>query len=89
MEYSKLLVNLQQNKLRMEQNNLFKFTPLRTRNGRYCTKEQLRIERVDNENKRLLYERDKYYRAWLSVSSKASRLERELQELKSKIGGLI
>lgn len=69
-------------------NLLFKtrdFLPLRTKDGRFCTKEQQRQERVDDENKRLRYERDKYYRAWLAAAKKTTELGRELQLLKDKI----
>lgn len=71
------------------QQSLFKAPPLRLSDGRFCTKEQYKAERTRNENKRLRLERDKYYRAWLAASSKASRLDRELRELKKKIGGLL
>lgn len=73
----------------MTQQFLLKEEPLRLGNGRFCTIEQLRIEQVDSENLRLRLERDKYRRAWLASSSKASRLERELVELKERIGGLL
>lgn len=73
----------------MEELRLFKQAPLRTKNGRYCTKEQLRIERVDFTNKTLTLERDKYYRAWAAAAAKATRLERELTNLKKKIGELV
>ena len=62
-----------------KQKLLFEFPKLRTRNGRFCTKEQFRTERVDSDNTRLRYERDKYYRAWIAVSKKAAYLERELK----------
>lgn len=71
------------------QQNLFKEQPLRRSNGRYCTKEQYLSERVDEENKRLRMERDKYYRAWLVVVNDNERLTRELMVLKSKIGELL
>lgn len=73
----------------MEQATLFKEQPLRRSNGRYCTQEQYRQEKVDSENKMLRFERDKYFRMWLTASNKASRLERELTELKKKIGELL
>ena len=66
----------------MKQLRLFKEQPVRSSNGRYCTREQLRVERVDGENKRLRFERDKYLRAWMAVSERVSKLERELKELK-------
>lgn len=72
----------------MEQ-ELFKHPPLRLRNGRYCTKDQLRHENVDSENKRLRFEREKYLRAWLASESKACKLERELSTLKEKIKALL
>jgi hypothetical protein len=62
---------------------LFKEHPLRRSNGRYCTKEQYAQDRVHNENKRLRYERDKYYRMYLAVANDNVRLERKLAELKS------
>lgn len=69
----------------MVQKQLFKHPPLRRSNGRYCTKEQYRTDRVDSENKQLRYERDKYYRAWMAVASENEQLRRELIVLKSKI----
>ena len=73
----------------MEQATLFKEHPLRRSNGRYCTQEQYRQEKVYSENKMLRFERDRYFRMWLTASNKASRLERKLTELKKKIGELI
>lgn len=71
------------------QKTLFKHERLRSRNGRFCTKEQLLNERVEDENKRLRFDKEKYYRAWLAASERASRLERELTELKNKINVLL
>lgn len=65
---------------------LFKQEPLRLDNGRYCTKEQYHTARVESENKRLRYERDKYYRAWLSLSKRVSQLERDLKAVNDLIG---
>lgn len=72
-----------------QQLSLFKQAQPRRNNGRFCTPEQMRVERVDNTNKLLRYERDKFYRMWLAASKKASRLERELVKIKEKIGGLM
>lgn len=71
------------------QQTLFKQERLRSRNGRFCTKEQLLNERIEDENKRLRFDKEKYYRAWLAAAERASRLERELEELKRKINVLI
>jgi len=68
-----------------QQTTMFKQHRLRRKNGRYCTKEQYRQEMVDEDNKRLRMERDKYYRAWMAAAAKAGRLERELMILKAKI----
>lgn len=65
----------------MKEQNLFTYPQLRTRDGRYCTKEQYRREKVDGENQRLKYERDKYYRAWLAATATISRLERKLKSI--------
>lgn len=73
----------------MTQATLFKEEPLRRKDGRYCTQEQYRQEKVDSDNKILRFERDKYFRMWIAASNKASRLERELTELKWKIGELV
>lgn len=71
------------------QKTLLKQERLRSRNGRFCTKEQLLNERVEEENKRLRFDKEKYYRAWLAASERACRLERELTELKNKINVLL
>jgi hypothetical protein len=76
----------------MKKNNektLFKPLPLRRKNGKYCNKEQYRQEIIEEDNKRLRYERDKYMRAWLAAANKASKLEREILTLKAKIGELV
>lgn len=76
----------------MKENNektLFKPLPLRRKNGKYCNKEQYRQEIIEEDNKRLRYERDKYMRAWLAAADKASKLEREILTLKAKIGELV
>lgn len=76
----------------MKENNekkLFKPLPLRRKNGKYCNKEQYRQEIIEEDNKRLRYERDKYMRAWLAAANKASKLEREILTLKAKIGELV
>ena len=72
-----------------EQKLLFELPKLRTRNGRFCTKEQFRVECVDRENQRLRYDRDKYYRAWLAAAQRVAVLERELRTLKNKIKVLV
>lgn len=73
----------------MKKEQLFNQQPLRRKNGRYCSKEQYRQEIIEEDNKRLRYERDKYMRYWLAAADKASRLERELLTLKAKIGELV
>lgn len=65
----------------IKEQSLFTYPQLRTRDGRYCTKEQYRREKVDGENQRLKYKCDKYYRAWIAAANKANRLERELKHL--------
>lgn len=70
-------------KTKQQTNDLFTFPRLRTKNGRYCTAEQFRRERVDCLNKRLEYERDKYKRAWLAACATIARLEREKKEMKN------
>lgn len=72
----------------MEQ-ELFKKQPLRLNNGRYCTKEQLRLERIEGRNKYLEYEREKCMRAWISLAKENTRLTQEINELKRKIKELI
>lgn len=71
----------------MEQ--LFKQEQLRLKNGKFCTKEQYRMENLERENKILRFERDKYYRAWCSASSRLSTLEREINALREKIKNLL
>lgn len=73
----------------MKKEQLFNQQPLRRKNGRYCSKEQYRQEIIEEDNKRLRYERDKYMRFFLAAADKASRLERELLTLKAKIGELV
>lgn len=73
----------------MKKEQLFNQQPLRLKNGRYCSKEQYRQEIIEEDNKRLRYERDKYMRFFLAAADKASRLERELLTLKAKIGELV
>lgn len=68
---------------------LFDQPQLRLRNGKFCTNEQYRIERIEHENKILRLEREKYYRAWCCSSKRIGALERELNALKTKIKELI
>lgn len=68
---------------------LFKEPKLRRNNGRYCTEEQYRTDRIEEENKRLRLERDKYFRMYTSVERDNERLTRELMVLKSKIQDLM
>lgn len=42
-----------------------------------------------NENKKLRYEKEKYYRAYIALATRNVSLERELRELKEKIKDLI
>ena len=70
-------------KTKQQTNDLFTFPRLRTKNGRYCTAEQFRRERVDGLNKGLEYERDKYKRAWLAACATIARLEREITTMKN------
>lgn len=68
----------------MEQ-TLFRESKLRDHRGRYCTKEQKRTDMAMSENKRLRYEKEKYYRAYMALAQRNTSLERELIELKNKI----
>ncbi len=77
------------NKDMTKQITLFKEPPLRRKNGKYCTKEQFRQDKVDEENKKLQFEKEKYKRAWLAVLQENIRLKDELKTLKRKIGGLV
>lgn len=61
---------------------LFTFPRLRTSNGRYCTEEQFRREKVYNENRRLWHEKEKYFRAWQAAALRVAALEREIKRLK-------
>ena len=72
-----------------QQTSLFKEHKLRRNNGRYCTEEQYRTDRIEEENKRLRLERDKYFRMYTSVERDNERLTRELMVLKSKIQDLV
>jgi hypothetical protein len=72
----------------MEQ-SLFQEKQLRDHRGRFCTKEQKRTDMALNENKKLRYEKEKYYRAYIALATRNTSLERELRELKEKIKGLI
>lgn len=67
---------------------LFPNEPLRKSDGRFCTKEQYRLEKVDGENTRLRFERDKYYRAWMSMVEENKRLRLRLREIKNSISEL-
>lgn len=71
------------------QTSLFKEHKLRRNNGRYCTEEQYRVDRIEEENKRLRLERDKYFRMYVSLEKSNERLTRELMVLKSKIQDLM
>lgn len=73
----------------MKQNGLFNEPQLRRKDGRYCTKEQYRVEKIENENTRLRLERDKYFRMYLALAKDNERLNRELIVLKSKISNLL
>jgi hypothetical protein len=68
---------------------LFKELRPRLNNGRYCTEEQYRVDRIEEENKRLRLERDKYFRMYMSLEKDNERLTRELMVLKSKIQDLM
>lgn len=69
--------------------SLFPEPKPRDRHGRFATTERAYADRCVYENQRLRIERDKYYRAFLATSQRASRLERELQEIKSKLKGML
>lgn len=61
----------------------FKDPPLRTKDGRFCTKEQHRQERIIGMNEMLKFERDKYFRAWQAAAARVATLEREIKKLKA------
>jgi len=71
------------------QTALFKEPKLRRNDGRYCTEEQYRTDRIEEENRRLRLERDRYYRMYISIEKDNERLTRELMVLKSKIQDLM
>lgn len=71
------------------QTTLFEQPKLRRNDGRFCTEEQYRIDRIEEENKRLRLDRDMYYRMYISVAKNNARITRELMSLKSKIQDLI
>lgn len=71
------------------QTSLFKKQKLRRNNGQYCTEEQYRTERIEEENKRLRLERDRYFRMYVSLEKENERMTRELIVLKSKIQNLV
>lgn len=73
----------------MKQQTLFKELPLRRGNGRFCTKEQFRQDKVDEENKRLRFEKEKFKRAWLALVQENARLKNELKTLKEQIRELV
>lgn len=73
----------------MKQQTLFKELPLRMGNGRFCTKEQFRQDKVDEENKILRFEKEKFKRAWLALVQENARLKNELKTLKEQIRELM
>ncbi len=72
----------------MEQ-NLFPQKQLRDHRGRFCNKEQKKVDLALGENKKLRYERDKYFRSYMALAERNAALERELYMLKSKIKSLL
>lgn len=72
----------------MEQ-SLFQEKQLRDHRGRFCTKEQKRTDMALNENKKLRYEKEKYYRAYIALATRNASLERELRELQERIKSLL
>lgn len=72
----------------MEQ-NLFPQKQLRDHRGRFCNKEQKKADLALSENKILRYERDKFFRAYMSAQERCSELERELYTIKERIKRLV
>lgn len=72
----------------MEQ-NLFPQKQLRDHRGRFCNKEQKKVDLAISENKKLRYERDKYFRSYMALAERNVSLERELFSLKEKIKNLL
>lgn len=68
---------------------LFPQKQLRDHKGRYCTKQQKKNDMLAEENKKLRWERDKYYRAFMVLAQRNSSLERELITLKAKLKELV
>lgn len=71
------------------EHTLFQYKQLRDHRGRYCTKEQKRTDMALNENKKLRYEKEKYYRAYIALATRNASLERELRELQERIKSLL
>ena len=68
---------------------LFEFPKPRDSKGRFCSAERAYADKAITENKRLRYDKEKYFRAYLAAANKCSRLERELNNLKTKIKQLL
>ena len=53
--------------------------------GRFCTAEELRMEKLEKENRILKHKAETYKRNWFSESERATRKDRENHELKMRL----
>lgn len=58
---------------------------VRNLQGRFCTKEERRMEELEKENRILKYKAEIYKNNWFSESNRASRMDRENKELKMRL----
>lgn len=58
---------------------------VRNREGRFCSEEQKRIERIEHENIVLKRNAEIYFHNWQAVGDRAVRLDRENHALKGEI----
>ena len=61
---------------------------LRDRKGKFATPLKAYADKAIEENKTLRLQCEKFKRAWLAVSQRANKAERELLELRKKIAML-
>lgn len=58
---------------------------VRNLHGRFCTKEERRMEELEKENRILKHKAEIYKRNWFSESERATRKDRENNELKMRL----
>ena len=58
---------------------------VRNLQGRFCTKEERRMEELEKENRILKHKAEIYKNNWFSESNRASRMDRENKELKMRL----